>query len=293
MDKIKNLFDHQERTYSFELFPPKTDAGYTKLLATVGELVKLKPDFISCTYGAGGGNRDKTFDIVQHIQEKHATIGLAHLTCILHSKEEIRSILEDLKFRKITNVLALRGDPSLDHPHWQPTDANFQYSSELCSFIRKHFGDYFSIAVAGFPEGHLLCKDRQLDAKFLKIKIDSGADFVITQLFFDNKDYFDYVERLRKLGVKNRVIPGILPVTDYKALLRFTASCGASVPEAVKEIFEPIQDNPENTLKAGIKFAVKQCKGLLKNGAPGLHFYTLNKLSPTDQILKEVLEEKS
>ena len=288
MGKITDIFANKERTFSFELFPPKTDKGYANLLKTIEGLAQLKPDFISCTYGAGGGSRDKTFDIVQTLQDKHNIAGLAHLTCVLNTKSDIENILNDAKKRGITNILALRGDPPQDNPDWQPGPDNFQYSSDLCAFTREKFDDHFALGVAGFPEGHLLCPDRDQDAKYLKMKIDNGADFVITQLFFDNQAYFNYVKRLRNLGVKNRILPGILPITNYEALLRFTALCGATVTERVKEIFEPIKDDADATLQAGINFAIEQCNDLLANGAPGLHFYSLNKVSPTDQILDAV-----
>ncbi len=290
MERIKDLFSKKEKTYSFELFPPKTEKGFENLLKTIEKLIALKPDYISCTYGAGGGNRDKTFDIVQYIEEKQNCIAMAHLTCVLNTKNDIKNIVEDIKSRGIRNILALRGDPPLDQPDWQPGPDNFQYSSELAKFIREEFGDYFGITVAGFPEGHLLCPDREKDADFLKIKIDAGADFVITQLFFNNQDYFDYVKRLKKRGVDHRVIPGIIPITDYQALLRFTAMCGATVTDEIHQIFEPIQNDKETVMKAGIKFSIKQCRELLDNGAPGLHFYCLNKVHPTDEILAAVRE---
>ena len=288
MEKINEIFNSKNKTYSFELFPPKTDKGFANLLATIEQLAALKPDFISCTYGAGGGNRGKTLDVVEHIQKKHGIIGLAHLTCVLHTKEEIKSILEDIKSRNIRNILALRGDPPLDDPDWQPGEENFKYSSELCAFAREHFQDYFSIGVAGFPEGHVLCPDKNLDAQYLKTKIDNGADFVMTQLFFNNQEYFDYVSRLRDLGVSARVIPGILPVTNYQSLVKFCGLCGTTVTDEIKAIFEPIQEDKEATLAAGIEFAVRQCRELLDSGAPGLHFYCLNKVNPTDKILAEV-----
>lgn len=288
MKKVADLFREKKFTYSFELFPPKTEDGYQKLLGTIEQLCTLKPDFISCTYGAGGGTRDKTFDIVQYIQDRHQVISVAHLTCVLHTREEIKRILENIKGRNITNVLALRGDPPKDNPNWTPGEDNFKYSSELCAFIRQHFGNHFSIGVAGFPEGHLLCRDLELDAKYLKTKILSGADYVITQLFFNNQDYFDYVARLKKLDVAARVIPGILPIMDYAGLLRFSGLCGATITAEVKKIFEPIQENKEKMLAAGIEFAIRQCRELLDGGAPGLHFYALNKYHPVDTILKEV-----
>ncbi len=291
MKKMIEVFKNKEQTYSFELFPPKTEAGYQNLLKVVAQLSGLKPDYISCTYGAGGGSRDKTFDIVQHIQEKHGIIGIAHLTCVLHTKEEIKNILIDIKRRGISNILALRGDPPKDNPGWQPDKENFKYSSELCAFTRQHFGDDFGIAVAGFPEGHLLCHDREEDARYLKLKIDSGADFVITQLFFNNQDYFDYIKRLRKISVNARVLPGILPITDYQGLIRFCTLCGATITPEVKRIFEPLQNDKEKTLEEGIKFAIRQCQELLNRGAPGIHFYSLNKYHPVDAILKAIRRE--
>ncbi len=286
MKKITEIFQSKEKTFSFELFPPKTESGFAQLRETISALAALNPDFISCTYGAGGGSRDKTFDIVEHIQTGHQIPGVAHLTCVCHTKEEIKNILAGIKSRGLCNILALRGDPPKDNPDWGPGPDNFKYSSELCQAIRSTFKSYFSIGVAGFPEGHILCPDRQKDAEFLKLKIDAGADYVITQLFFNNEDYFDYVKRLRKIGVKARVIPGILPVTDYSALLRFCALCKATVTDKVKNIFAPIANDKEKTIEAGTAFAIEQCRQLLKGGAPGLHFYTLNKLQPTADILK-------
>jgi len=289
IEKLTEVFKRKEKTFSFELFPPKTEEGYQKLLSTLIKLIELNPDFISCTYGAGGGNREKTFDIVQHIQEKHNTIGVAHLTCVLNTKNQIKSILEDINSRGIKNILALRGDPPLDQPDWQPSEDNFKYSSELCEFTRTVLGETFGIGVAGFPEGHILCKDRDLDAHYLKLKIDAGANFVITQIYFDNKDYFDYIKRLKKLDIDTRVIPGILPITNYQNLLKFCNLCGTTVTEEIKRIFEPIQNDKEATLEEGIKFSIRQCRELLDNGAPGIHFYTLNRLSPTDKILSSLL----
>lgn len=277
---------NNQPTFSFELFPPKTEEGYKKLLATIPLLCALGPDFISCTYGAGGGSREKTLDIVAHIQNDLHVASVAHLTCVLHTKKEIKDILNEMKRRGITRVLALRGDTPKDNPNWTPQKNNFKYSWELVAFIRKHFGDYFNIGVAGFPEGHILCPDRDQDARYLKNKIDKGADYVITQLFFNNQDYFDYVDRLRKLGVTQRIIPGILPIGDYPGLVRFCAVCGASIPEAVHAIFKPLARDPEKTLAAGIDFCLKQCRDLLQRGVPSLHFYILNKAHPIDVIIK-------
>ncbi len=285
MQQLTQIFNQQLKTISFELFPPKTPEGYNKLKETIATLVTLKPNFISCTYGAGGSSRGKTLDIVEHIQKAHGIPAVAHLTCVMHTKNEIKTILEDMKSRGITHVLALRGDPPRDNPDWQPGPDNFKYSSELVSFIRKHFGNYFTIGVAGFPEGHLLSPNRDTDAAMLKLKIEAGADFIITQLFFNNQDYVDYLTRIRKIGITTPVIPGILPITDYNALIRFCTLCGATITQEVHNIFKPIATDPVKTIDAGIDFCQKQSRELLRLGAPGLHFYTLNKVSPVDKIL--------
>jgi methylenetetrahydrofolate reductase (NADPH) len=286
MKTIKSLLEAKRSLFSFEVFPAKTPEGHEKLLNTLKELCGLKPDFISCTYGAGGGSRERTLDVVQHIQDKHGVAAMAHLTCVLHTRAEIEKILEDIDRRGVNNILALRGDPP------QGGEAAFsgdlKFSSELVAFIRKKLGNKVSIGVAGFPEGHMLAPNKDEDAKYLKKKADAGADFVITQLFFDNTLYFEYVERLKKLGVSLPVLPGILPVTDYEGLKRFCERCGASVPKVIHDTFAPIAQDPAKTLQAGIEFAVKQSKELLAGGAPGIHLYTLNKLRPSDAILSSI-----
>lgn len=288
MTKITNIFARKPRTFSFELFPPKTEQGYTNLLHTIAGLVELSPDYISCTYGAGGGSREKTLDIVEHIQKKYHIAALAHMTCVLHTRAEIKVILNEIKRRGVENILALRGDPPQENPDWQPGENNFAFAKDLCAYIREHFGQHFAIGVAGFPEGHVLCRDLTLDAKYLKMKIDNGADFIITQLFFDNDYYFRYVDRLRKLGVNNRIIPGVLPVVSYEGLLRFCKVGGATVTGEIQQIFEPLKDNPDATIKAGAAFAIKQCRALLDGGAPGIHLYCLNRLHPAKEIFEAI-----
>ncbi len=288
MNKITDIFDQKFKTFSFELFPPKTEKGQENLKNTIKDLCDLKPDFISCTYGAGGGNREKTMEIVEHIQNQHKVLGLAHLTCVMNTKEEIQNILENMKTRDIQNILALRGDPPLDQPNWTPGPDNFNFSKDLCAYVHEHFADHFCLGVAGFPEGHILCPNKELDMQYLRMKFDAGADFVITQLFFNNKDYFDYVKRAQEAGIRTRIIPGILPITNYPGLLRFLNNCGGNITEEIKKIFEPLAEDKDATLEAGIQFAIRQCQELLNDGAPGLHFFTLNKATPVDQILAKV-----
>lgn len=288
MTLLSDVLKNKQKTFSFEVFPAHTPERYAALLETIQGLCALKPDFISCTYGAGGGSRDKTFDVVEHIQNTYGVPAMAHLTCVLHSEADILNVFKEFKKRKITNILALRGDPPKDAVDSAETLGDFKYSRDLVAFIRSHLKDSVSIGVAGFPEKHLLAPSFEADADYLKQKIEAGADFVITQLFFDNKLYFDYVKRLRGIGVQARVIPGILPITDYPGLKRFCQRCGAGIPEKVDAIFSPISGDPAKTLKAGIDYAVKQCRELLDGGAPGIHFYTLNKIHPVDEILRQI-----
>lgn len=288
MKKITDIFQSKERTISFEIFPPKTSQGQALLETALGELAALSPDFISVTYGAGGSSREKTLDLVRLVQEENFLPALHHFTCVIHTKDQIRQILDRLKELGICNILALRGDPPRDEPGWMPGKDNFKYSSELVRFIRGNYGDFFSIGVAGFPEGHPLASSREVDGQVMQEKIRSGGDFVMTQLFFDNQLYFDYVKRLRTLGIQNRVIPGILPVTNYEGMVNFCKGCGASIPMEVHEIFAPLAGDKDQTLRAGIAFALKQCRELLAGGAPGLHFYTLNRTEPVRTILREL-----
>jgi methylenetetrahydrofolate reductase (NADPH) len=285
--KITDIFKEKQRTYSFEFFVPKTEEGKVKLFETVKELAKLNPDFISVTYGAGGTSKESTMDIVNQIQKRFNITTMQHITCIGHSRQDIAVIIKQMQKNGVRNVLALRGDPPKGIDRWEPHPEGFKYSYELCREL-LNYPDAFSIGVAGFPEGHIDTPDKDTDTKYLKIKIDSGAQFVITQLFFNNRDYFTYVERLRKAGVTQRIIPGILPIVNYQKLINFCANCGATIPEEVHRIFKPLEGDDQATYRAGVQFAIKQCRELLVKGAPGLHFYTLNKVDPTKEILNSL-----
>lgn len=292
MCKISEIFKAKQKTFSLEIFPMKTPEGDINLIHKIlKEFALLKPDFISCTYGAGGGNKDKTLALVEHIQRDYNIPSMAHLTCISHTKEEIAQIMQKIIKKGIKNVLAMRGDPPNDEPQKVPGIDNYKYSSELVSYIRKEYKDDLCLAVAGFPEKHPLSSNKENDIKYLKYKVDCGADFILTQLFFDNKLYFDYVNAVKKAGINVRVIPGILPITSYEGLVKFCETCKATIPEKVHKIFEPIKDNQNKIIEAGIKFAIEQCKELLSNGAPGIHFYTLNKVHPVKDILKNLREQ--
>lgn len=281
--KVSDIFKDKKRTYTFEFFPPKTPAGLVKLYETIAELNKLGPDFVSVTYGAGGSTRGATLEICAEIQKRFGLTTMHHFTCVGHSQAELRSILDQMKKNNIRNVLALRGDPPQGVEKGESSPDELEYCYQLCDLI-KSYGDFFSIGVAGFPEGHINCPDKETDSKYLKIKIEHDGEFVITQLFFDNSIYFEYLERLKKVGVNVRVLPGILPITSYQGLLKFCNICGTTIPQKIHDIFKPLDGNDEATYKAGVDFAVAQCQELLNGGAPGIHFFTLNKVNPTKDI---------
>jgi methylenetetrahydrofolate reductase (NADPH) len=273
---------------SFEFFPPKTDEGDRNLVEkTIPALLETRPDYCSVTYGAGGSTRDKTLMIVDRIQKQHALTAVAHLTCVCSTREEIRKLLEQIRALGVRNVLALRGDPP-GGTEFNMTPGGFEFSSQLVEFIRA-FGD-FSIGVAGFPEGHIACKQgKYLDWQHLKTKIDAGADFVLTQLFFDNQDFYEFRDHLTKnLGVKVPLVPGIVPILSAGQIKRFTAMCGARIPAPLAARLEQLGEDDAAATEFGIEYATKQCEELLRSGAPGIHFYTLNKAHSTVRVLKNL-----
>jgi methylenetetrahydrofolate reductase (NADPH) len=269
---------------SFEFFPTKTDEGERTLLqTTIPALRRLGPDFCSVTYGAGGGTRDKTLAIVDRIQREQNLTAMAHLTCVEATREDTKAVLERTRQLGIKNILALRGDPP-GGGEFLKTDGGFEYSHELVRFIRSV--DDFGIGVAGFPEGHIACREgKYVDWQRLKHKIDQGADFVITQLFFRNSDYFEFREHLTRLGVRVPLVPGILPILSTAQIKRFVALCGAELPDALVAELEQRGSDDEAVIKFGIEYATRQCEELLREGAPGLHFYTLNKSRSTTEVL--------
>jgi methylenetetrahydrofolate reductase (NADPH) len=286
--KITDVFSEKEKTFSFEFFPPKTSRGIENLYKNIEELNKLGPDFVSVTYGAGGSSRGTTMDICTEIQKRFDLTTMHHFTCVGHSQAELREVLARMKDNGIRNILALRGDPPKGVERWEPAPDGLEFCYQLNDLIRDVYGDFFSIGVAGFPEGHINCPDKETDTKYMKIKIEHGGEFVVTQLFFDNAVYSEYIERLGDEGVNIRVIPGILPVTSYEGLLKFCDICGTAVTEEVHDIFKPISSDEDATIKAGIEFAVRQCNDLLDRGAPGLHFFALNKVEPVREIWKSL-----
>jgi methylenetetrahydrofolate reductase (NADPH) len=273
---------------SFEFFPPKTDEGDRALFEKqIPALLAARPDFCSVTYGAGGSTREKTLQIVDRIQREHGLPALAHLTCVNHTRAEVRVLLDKIRALNCKNILALRGDPP-GGGEFKPTPGGFEYSSELVNFIRES-GD-FSTGVAGFPEGHIACPaGKHADWRHLQEKVAAGADFVVTQLFFDNADYFEFRDHVAgKLGVQVPLVPGVVSILSATQITKFTQMCGAKIPPALRAKLDALGTNDEAAMKFGIEYATRQCEELLRAGAPGLHFYTLNKAPATVQVLKNL-----
>jgi methylenetetrahydrofolate reductase (NADPH) len=280
--KIRDLFSAQPQTFSFEFFPPKTDPEIEALFARARELQAIGPSFISVTYGAGGSTRRKTIELVRRFQIELGMVAMAHLTCVGHSQAELRDILQELQAYGVENLMCLRGDPPRGQAHFVPAPDGFSNAYELVTLARS-LGD-FCIGVAGYPESHPECPDKQRDLEYLKAKVDCGADFVTTQLFFDSRDYFDFCDRAQHFGITLRIIPGIMPITNYRQIVRFTELCGATIPDALQKRLAPVADDSQATLDIGVEWACRQCEELLAGGAPGIHFYTLNRSLATQQI---------
>ena len=273
---------------SFEFFPPKTEEGDRALFEkALPALRLLNPDFCSVTYGAGGSTRDKTLAITERIQREHGLTAMAHLTCVNATKEQIREVALDAQRRGIRNILALRGDPPGGSGEFTKTEGGFEFSFELVKFLREMGG--FSVGTAGFPEGHIACKEgRHVDWQRLKEKIDCGADFVVTQLFFKNSDFFEFRDYLTKLGVNVPICPGILPILSAGQIKRFTGLCGATLPNELVSQLDRLGDDEAAATEFGIEFATRQCRELFQAGVSSFHFYTLNKSHSTSRILRNL-----
>ncbi|SFA87706.1 methylenetetrahydrofolate reductase [NAD(P)H] [Azotobacter beijerinckii] len=268
----------QERRYSFEFFPTKTEAGHEKLLATARQLAGYRPDFFSCTYGAGGSTRDRTLNTVLQLDGEVKVPTAPHLSCVGDSKAELRSLLNTYKDAGIKRIVALRGDlPS----GMGMASGELRHASDLVEFIRAETGAHFHIEVAAYPEMHPQARSFEDDLAHFAAKMKAGADSAITQYFFNADGYFHFVERVRKLGVEQPIVPGIMPITNYSKLARFSDACGAELPRWVRKQLEAYGDDLESIQAFGEQVVTDMCKKLLDGGAPGLHFYTLNQAEPS------------
>ena len=287
--KITDIFKSKKQTFSFEFFPPKTEKGMSNLLKTIGELKKFHPDYVSITYGAMGSTQEKTISIADQIQNKIGLTAMSHLTCVGASAEQIGEILDTLQNLGIKNIMALRGDPPQGEDKFVYTPGGYNHATNLIQSIKGNGN--FCIGAAGYPEGHVEARDLGSDLKYLKMKMDMGAEFIVTQLFLDNSYFYRFRDRAQDKGINLRLIPGVMPVTNWHQITKFSDMCGCTIPINLKEKLFPVRDDKEEISRIGIEYAINQCRDLLKNGAPGLHFYTLNKSKATRQIFEALVSE--
>lgn len=293
---IRDILAERRPTFSFEFFPPRTTAGAEELYQTIVELEPFNPSFVSVTYGAGGSTREMTHDLVVRIKRTTGIPPIPHLTCVGHSEEEVGEILRRYAEAGVSNILALRGDPPRDWPDYDWSDCSFRHAADLVSFIRK-FNDSgvhpdprgFGIGVAGFPEGHPSTPNRLKELDFLKAKVDAGADYICTQLFFENRDFFDFRDRCRLAGIEVPIIAGIMPVTSLGSMSRMAElAAGARFPAKLLKALERAKGDPGAVERVGIHYAAQQCSELLDEGVDGIHFYTLNKSKATREIYQSL-----
>jgi methylenetetrahydrofolate reductase (NADPH) len=273
---------------SFEFFPPKDEKGKEQLFNTVGRLKRFNPDYVSVTYGAGGTTRDRTFETVKELKERFGLTVMPHLTCVAHDEGEVISLLNRYRDLGIENVLALRGDRPKDNPK----EGFCRYAVDLVRLIKSRYGDHFCIAVACYPEGHQEAPSLEEDVLHLKEKVEAGAGFAITQMFFNNEDFFRFKELLKKHGVDIPVVVGLMPITNFKQIKRFADLCGATIPPELAKRLSQVQDNPEEVFKIGVDYAIMQAEELIDSGEiAGLHIYTLNRAEAAERIV-EALKDK-
>jgi methylenetetrahydrofolate reductase (NADPH) len=281
----ERLATGSEPSFSFEFFPPRTDEGERNLGRALAELSRMEPTFVSVTYGAGGSpaQKRKTIDIVSSIKADHGLEAMAHFTCVGATVAELRETLDLMRDAGVENVLALRGDPPRGQTEWTATEGGLEYSRELIELIREKYD--FAIGAACFPEVHIHAESADSDLRYTKEKVDAGARFLITQLFFDNATYWDFVARAREIGIDVPIIPGIMPITNFDQIRRFTSMCGATIPDTLLRELGLRADQPAAVTDFGVAYATLQCADLLAKGAPGIHFYTLNRSPATRAIL--------
>jgi methylenetetrahydrofolate reductase (NADPH) len=281
--RIAEILEQRRPAFSFEFFPPKTEEGQTTLEATLAVLKDDRPDYVSMTYGAGGATRDRTVELTKWIKQDLGIEAMAHLSCVGEPTGRLIEILEEIHASGIENVLALRGDPPRGETEWTPHPEGLHYSVELIRLIRERFD--FCVGAACFPEVHPDAADRESDLRYALAKQEAGAGFLITQLFFDNELYFEFIEDARSAGINVPIIPGIMPITNYSQIKRFTEMCGASIPDELERELNGRAGDPEAVAELGVAYATLQCSDLLARGAPGIHFYTLNRSPATRAIL--------
>ncbi len=285
--KIGEILANRRPCISFEFFPPKTDDGVENLMRTVKSLRILNPGFVSVTYGAGGSSRARSLEVVKRIKEELEIEPMAHLTCVGSTRDQMRVVLRELAAAGIENIMALRGDPPQGEQRWRSVEGGFQYASELIAMLANEFE--FSVGAGGYPEKHPEADDAAADVRVARAKIEAGANFLVTQFFFENEAYFQYVGRLRAAGVGVPVLPGVMPITSYAAVARMLKMNGGSMPQRLLAELEARVDEPEAVAELGVAFTALQCRELLAGGAPGLHFYTLNRSTATRAVVSALI----
>jgi methylenetetrahydrofolate reductase (NADPH) len=281
--QVTELLESRRPVFSFEFFPPKSDEGRRTLESTLAVLKEDSPDYVSMTYGAGGSTRNATVELTRWIKHDLGIEAMAHLSCVGEPRERLAEILDQIQRAGLENVLALRGDPPRGKSEWQPHPGGLSYSVELIRLIRERSD--LCVGAACFPEIHPDAPDRRSDLRYAREKQEAGAAFLITQLFFDNELYFDFVEEARAAGIRVPIIPGIMPITNLSQIKRFTEMCGASIPDELERQLNGRAEDPEAVAELGVAYATLQCSDLLARGAPGIHFYTLNRSPATRAIL--------
>ncbi len=286
--RFSQLLRQYPTTFSFEFFPPKSPEGEDLLRQRAKALSALKPSFVSVTYGAGGSTRKQTHEVVVEVRQQLDLNVAAHLTCVGHTRDELISILERFREAGVENIVALRGDKPNDEPDFQPPPDGLTYGNELVSMIRQKFGDDFGIAVAGYPEGHPETASKIDDMDHLKRKVEAGADCIVTQLFFDNRDFYDFRERCELIGIKVPIIAGIMPILSRKGILRMAGLSGARIPAKLLKRLQLAGEDDKRLENVGIDWATQQCRDLLDNDVRGIHFYTLNRSGATTEIYRRL-----
>jgi methylenetetrahydrofolate reductase (NADPH) len=285
--KVSQAYGSGKFGLSFELFPPKTAAGETEMFHHVQQLIEFRPDFITCTYGAGGSTRQKTLEIVEEVQRRFGCPVASHLTCVGSTIDELRSYLREAARRRIGNIVALRGDPPQGQAQFHAVAGGLSYANELVTLIRGEFPQ-FGVAVAGYPETHREAASPEADLENLRRKVDAGADAVITQLFYDNDDFWRFRDRCERAGIRVPIVPGILPVTNLAQIQRIATLCAARLPSDFSAALQQSADSPEGQFAAGVEFATRQVHALVERGVAGVHFYVLNKSPATAGVLRAV-----
>lgn len=282
--RIRDLFSSRKFVLSIEVFPPKTEAGDVGLYQALGNLKKYGPDFVSCTYGAGGSTQGRTIEICRRIQSDFGLTATSHFTCVGASRDELLDWLRQATGEGIHNIMALRGDPPKGEQSFRAKDGGLSHANELVTLIRSHYPE-MGIGVAGYPEKHPEAADLETDLSNLVRKVDAGADAVFTQLFYSNDAFLRFRDRCHQLGIRVPIVPGIMPITEFSRIQRITSMCGAVIPNALSSRLEAVQSDATAQFEIGVEYAIEQCRNLIQQGVPGIHFYVLNRSESSERIL--------